>query len=147
MSTDPLLFLNGLQRCASMRTDCKRPILRFAFSALMFAANKTIEKHISFFNRCATHCELIVREVHKTLLNLTPNVASEGRRSAQHAGVPSTGWLGGRLGQLGFAFSSMCFRWPSRISSTLLYDLSNPTTRSYGLPMPTDLSDSGAPLT
>ena len=23
-----------------------------------------------------------------------PNVASEGRRSAQHGGVPSTGWLG-----------------------------------------------------
>ena len=29
----------------------------------------------------------------RKLSYLTPNVASEGRRSAQHGGVPSTGWL------------------------------------------------------
>ncbi len=28
---------------------------------------------------------------------MTPNVASEGRRSAQHGGVRSIGWLGGIL--------------------------------------------------
>ena len=61
-----------------MRTDCKQPILRFAFSALVFAANKKVAKHISFFNRRATNCELIVREMHKTLLYLTPNAPMSG---------------------------------------------------------------------
>ena len=67
-----------------MRTDCKRPTLRFAFSALLFAANKKVAKHVSFFNRRATNCELIVREIHKTLVNLTPNARLRG------AGVRST---------------------------------------------------------
>ena len=61
-----------------MRTDCKRPTLRFAFSALLFAANKKVAKHVSFFNRRATNCELIVREIHQTLVNLTPNAPMSG---------------------------------------------------------------------
>ena len=48
---------------------------------------------------------------------------------------------------LAFAFSSTSLRLPSQISSLLLYDLSNPTTRSYGFSMSTDLGNSGATLT
>ena len=35
----------------------------------------------------------------------------------------------------------------TQTSSLLLYDLSNPTTRSCGVSMPTDLGDSGALMT
>ena len=31
---------------------------------------------------------------------MTSNIASEGRRRAQHAGVPSTGWLGDEASSL-----------------------------------------------
>ena len=78
---------------------------------------------------------------------MTPNVADERRRRAQHGGVRSIGWLDGGLGQLELCFSSMCLPWLSQISSELLYDLSNPTTRSRGLSMPTDLRDSDALMT
>ena len=38
--------------------------------------------------------QLVDEQTATMLLLLTSNVASEGRRSAQHGGVPSTGWLG-----------------------------------------------------
>ena len=39
----------------------------------------------------------VVSNLHVVIMrpfSVTPNIASEGRRSAQHGGVPSTGWLG-----------------------------------------------------
>ena len=58
----------------------------------MFAADKTLAKHIGFFNRRATNCELIVSEIHKTLLYLTPNAPVSGAvaRSAE-ASAPLAG--------------------------------------------------------
>ena len=108
---------------------------------------KQIAKHIALSATPVALSDLFDERTATMLLLLTSNVASEGRRSAQHGGVRSTGWLDVGLGQLALCFSSTCLPWLSRTSSSLLYDLSNPTTRSCGLSMPTDLGDPGALMT
>ena len=108
---------------------------------------KQIAKHIALSDTPVFKPELFDEQTATTLLLLTPNIASEGRRSAQHGGVPSSSWLGGSLGQLEFVFSSMNLRCPYQLSSKLLYDLSNLTTRPLGISAPTALIDSGAPQT
>ena len=55
---------------------------------------KQIAKHIALSATTVFQSELFDEQTATKLLNLTPNIASEGRRSAQHGGVPSTGWLG-----------------------------------------------------
>ena len=55
---------------------------------------KQIAKHLVLSARSAFQSDSFVEIIVARLWILTPNVASEGRRSAQHGGVPSTGWLG-----------------------------------------------------
>ena len=55
---------------------------------------KQIAKHIALSDAPVFQSELFDEQTATMLLLLTSNVASEGRRSAQHGGVPSTGWLG-----------------------------------------------------
>ena len=55
---------------------------------------KQMAKHIALSATPVFQSELFDEQTTTMLLLLTSNVASEGRRSAQHGGVPSTGWLG-----------------------------------------------------
>ena len=55
---------------------------------------KQIAKHLASSATPVSQSELFDEQPATKLLLLTSNVASEGRRSAQHGGVPSTGWLG-----------------------------------------------------
>ena len=75
-----------------------------------------------------------------SITSVTPNIASEGRRSAQHGGVRSIGWLGGRQTPLLFtAVSIQAFTVVLR-ASILLYDLFQSTTRSCGFSVPSEFS-------
>ena len=55
---------------------------------------KQIAKHLDLSAKPALQSNLFAEIAVARLSILTPNIASEGRRSAQHGGVPSTGWLG-----------------------------------------------------
>ena len=55
---------------------------------------KHIAKHIALSDAPVFQSELFDEQTATKLLLLPSNIASEGRRRAQHAGVPSTGWLG-----------------------------------------------------
>ena len=55
---------------------------------------KQIAKHIALSDAPVFQLELFDEQAATMLLLLTSNIASEGRRSAKHGGVPSTGWLG-----------------------------------------------------
>ncbi len=55
---------------------------------------KQIAKHIALTATPVFQSELLDEQIATKLLLLTSNVACEGRWSAQHGGVPSTGWLG-----------------------------------------------------
>ena len=55
---------------------------------------KQIAKHIALSDAPVFQSELFDEQTTTVLWLLTSNIASEGRRSAQHGGVPSTGWLG-----------------------------------------------------
>ena len=89
---------------------------------------KQIAKHLALSATQVFRPGLFDEQTATKLLLLTSNVASEGRRSAQHGGVRSKGWLDGRLGQLALCFSSIRLAWLVQISFPLLYDLSRPTT-------------------
>ena len=78
---------------------------------------KQIAKHIALSDAPVFQSELFVEQA-VTILSLLPsNVASEGRRSAQHGGVRSIGWLDGRLGQLELCWSFIWLPWLFQISS------------------------------
>ena len=55
---------------------------------------KQIAKHIALSVTPVAQSELFDEQTTTVLWLLTSNVASVGRRCAQHVGVPSTGWLG-----------------------------------------------------
>ena len=79
----------------AVRWTGSRPNLGNASSALRIYANETnCEAHCSF-RRTGVAVRISCSEQPATRsLLLTPNIANERRRSAQHGGVRSIGWLG-----------------------------------------------------
>ena len=86
----------------------QRPVLGTSFSALTFGTNKTNSEAPYLLGAVGNPLRIDWDSIPQMpFFVLPPNVASEGRRSAQRGGVRSKGWLGVFSNLIGPAVSAI----------------------------------------